>query len=515
MHSNEHFNYFRMKNEETDYKEVLNSTLLFAFVRVLQMVVGLIRNKLVAVILGPSGVGVIELYFKTTELVKKASGLGISQSSLRDISAAKAGDNLETYYKVLLVTKRVVFFTSLLGLLLTLILSPLLSQWTFGDKTRTVPYMFLSLLTFFAIRTEIQTSILKGVRAQKHLAISNMIGSIAGLVVSIPLYYIWGEEGIVPALIINAAVAFLSTNWFVNKIECKTVSVSWKETLSFATPMVKVGIILMSVGFLDSIVSVVLSSFLRSKGGLEVVGFYQAGYSIVGSYIGIIATSLVMDYYPRLSAVYNNNIKIHDELNKQVKIGLLFIFPLASLFVFFIPQIVTLLYTQEFSAVVLFVDFAIYGAVLQIIAECTKMILVAKQDAMLYLIVSFMVRIVILPTYMLLFIKYGLLGLGVAYFISFFLRTIVFGIIVYLKYRIVLDKSSFLLFLSTIVSVSFMLAVRTFELWYFKYPTAALIMLIVLYYTNFKYKEYLGVPLIDTVKSKMFDKNRINKLWKK
>ena len=504
-----------MKKEETDYKEVLNSTLLFAFVRVLQMVVGLIRNKLVAVILGPSGVGVIELYFKTTELVKKASGLGISQSSLRDISAAKAGDDLETYYKVLLVTKRVVFFTSLLGLLLTLVLSPLLSQWTFGDKTRTVPYMFLSLLTFFAIRTEIQTSILKGVRAQKHLAISNMIGSIAGLVVSVPLYYIWGEEGIVPALILNAAVAFFFTNWFVNKIEYKKVSVSWKETLSFATPMIKVGIILMSVGLLDSVVTVVLSSFLRSKGGLEVVGFYQAGHSIVASYIGIIASSLVMDYYPRLSAVYNNNIKITDELNKQVKIGLLFIIPLASLFVFFIPQIVTLLYTQGFSAVVLFVDFAIYGAVLQIIAECLKMIIVAKQDATLYLTISIMIRIVILPIYMLLFIKYGMMGLGIAYFISFFLRTIVFGMIVYLKYRILIDKSSIFLFSATVISVSFMLAVRSFDIWYFKYSIAALIMIVVLYYTNYKYKEYLGVSLIKTVKSKMFDKKGINKLWKK
>ena len=177
-----------MNQEENDYKEIFKSTSLFAFVRVFQLAVGIVRNKLVAIILGPSGVGIIELYSKTTELIKKGSGLGISQSALRDISASKAKGDVDGYYKILLVTKRVVLFTSLLGLILTIALSPLLSKWTFGDKTRTIPYVFLSLVTFFTIRTEIQTSILKGVRAQRHLAVSNMIGAIAGLFVSVPIY---------------------------------------------------------------------------------------------------------------------------------------------------------------------------------------------------------------------------------------------------------------------------------------------------------------------------------------
>lgn len=495
-----------MKQDEKEYKEVFKSTFLFAFVRVFQMLVGIVRNKLVAIILGPTGIGIIELYTKTTELVKKGAGLGVSQSALRDISSAKAKDNPETYHKIMVVTKSVVAFTSLFGLLVTILLSPLLSIWTFGDHMRTIPYAILSIVVFFSIRTEIQTSILKGVRAQRHLAISNMTGSVAGLVVSIPIYYIWGESGIVPALIINAAVAFLCTNYFVNQIHFKHVKITWKETYITASPMIKVGVLLMAVGILDSIIAVVISSFLRSKGGLDVVGFYHAGHTLVARYIGIIASSLIMDYYPRLSAVYDNNLKVKDELNKQTKIGLLFILPLATIFVLLTPQLIELLYTKDFSSVVHFTDFAIYGAVFNILAECIMMILVAKQTAILYLLISFVVRALALPTYMFLFIQYGLTGLGIAYLFDYFIRIIIFSSIVYRKYRISLDYNSMILFLITQISIIMMYAIRHIELWYIKYSLAFVLTFTVSTYTNKKLKQYLGLSLIEMTRNKILKK---------
>ena len=72
--------------DEKDYKEVFKSTFLFSFVRVLQMLVGIVRSKLVVIILGPSGIGIMQIYASTTALLKKGCGLGVSQSALRDVS---------------------------------------------------------------------------------------------------------------------------------------------------------------------------------------------------------------------------------------------------------------------------------------------------------------------------------------------------------------------------------------------------------------------------------------------
>ncbi len=494
----------KQKNDERDYKEVLKSTSLFAFVKVFQMAVSLVRNKLVAMILGPSGIGIIELYSRTTELIKKVAGLGVSQSALRDISAAKAQGSEEAYYKIIVVTRRVVLITSLLGLLLTICFSPLLSKWIFGDATRTVPYIFLSLVVFFTIRTEIQTSILKGVRAQRHLALSNMIGSMAGLFVSVPIYYVWKESGIVAALIINAAVACLCTDWFVNKIKYKKIYVGWRDTFVTAAPMVKVGVLLVAVGVIDSIIVVILSSFLRAKGGLDLVGFYQAGQTLTVSYMGIVASSLVMDYYPRLSAAYNDNIKVADELNKQVKIGLLFVMPLATVFVFFAPQLVEILYTKEFLEVVKFTDIAIFGAVFNILAECIIMILVAKQAAGLYLLVSFITRTATLPVYISLFTVYGIVGLGIAFLADFLLRVIAFGAIVYKKYKVSLDKSSVTMTVVTLFSVGSIMAVRMVNIWYIKYFVGSLLILGCVVYTNHKLKQYLGLSIFEMFRRKLY-----------
>ena len=315
-----------------------------------------------------------------------------------------------------------------------------------------------------------------------------------------------GEKGMVPALIINATVACLCTDWFVNKIKYKKINVSWKETFNIAVPMVKVGVMLMLVGVIDSIVTVALSSYLRSKGGLDVVGFYHAGHTMVANYIGVIVASLVMDYYPRLSAVHDDNVKVADELNKQSKIGLLFVFPLASIFVFFTPQLLSILYTDKFSIVVQFTDFAIFGAILHVLSECLKMILIAKQDAGLYLSSSLIVRVIILPTYIILFTKFNIMGLGIAYFTDFLLRAVLFGVIVFKKYKVTIDKGTTLLFLATSCSAILMLIIRSIDIWYIKYSFGIVLICVVLCYTNYELKKFLGNSLIEIIKKKIVKK---------
>ena len=210
-----------------------------------------------------------------------------------------------------------------------------------------------------------------------------------------------------------------------------------------------------------------------------------------------------MDYYPRLSAVYDNNAKITDELNKQTQIGLLFILPLASIFVFLTPQLIEILYTKDFLQVLKFTDFAIYGAVFNILAECMMMILVAKQTAILYLILSFVVRAFALPTYMLLFSQLGLTGLGIAYFFDFFIRVVIFSSIIYNKYKITFDNKSVSLSLITLSSIIVMYAIRHIGLWYIKYSLGIVLILAVTFYTNKKLKQYLGLSLVEMTRKKI------------
>ncbi len=52
-------------------------------------------------------------------------------------------------------------------------------------------------------------AILQGMHAVKRLSVSSLVGATAGLVFGVPLYWLYGTDGIVPAMIILAFTTFV------------------------------------------------------------------------------------------------------------------------------------------------------------------------------------------------------------------------------------------------------------------------------------------------------------------
>ena len=64
--------------------------------QVINVVLAIVRTKGLAVLLGPSGVGLIGLYQGITSMVGTLAGMGIGNSGVRQIAeAAASGDNLQ------------------------------------------------------------------------------------------------------------------------------------------------------------------------------------------------------------------------------------------------------------------------------------------------------------------------------------------------------------------------------------------------------------------------------------
>ena len=64
-----------MKNNNGSYSHILKYTSLFGGVQMLNILIGLIRNKLVAVLLGPLGMGIVALYTSTINFIVNTSNL--------------------------------------------------------------------------------------------------------------------------------------------------------------------------------------------------------------------------------------------------------------------------------------------------------------------------------------------------------------------------------------------------------------------------------------------------------
>lgn len=491
------------KNKSASYGNIFKTTFLFGFVQVFNIAEKVVLNKIVAMILGAEGMGVIGIYNTAINLLKTGAGLGISQSAVRDISEANNSNNANEFSRIITLANKVIIFTSCLGILITIILSPILSNTYFGDYSYTMAFVWLSFVVGLNVLNEGQLAILKGMRKMRAMAYASMYGSVIGLVAAVPFYYFFGRGGIIPSLIITALASLLLSNYYVRKINYHKIVISLKETYVQSKPMVQMGVALMLVGFVGSAFDTIIAAFISRTGSIADVGLYNAGAAIITSYFGIVITAMTTDYYPRISAVYNNNAKLADEMNKQSETGLIMIFPLVVLFVFLSPLFIKILYSDEFYATNNYTDYAMIGTVITVVSNCMGMILLAKQASNIFVWSVLSQRIILLGIYLLLYHFAGLFGLGIAYIVLGLVHLAFTTVILHKYYRIHLSKKIYNLLGFVILITILTVLSRKIDIASLKYSLGSILFLFSSLFSLLYMKKRMGLDIIAVINKKI------------
>ena len=429
--------------DNSKYGNIFKSTALFGFVQVFNILFKVGINKVVAVLLGTAGMGVISLFQQATALLSAACGLGINQSAVRDISEAREGGNEIKVSQTITLVRKIIRLTSLLGVVVTITLSPLISRWTFGNSNYTISYIFLSLVTGCMIQTMGYVAINTGMRQLKNVALSNLFGSMAGLIVAIPFYYFFREKGIVPSLIVSSFATMLMSAYYAHKVRYEKIELSLKESIKSSKSTIIMGISLMLMSMMLTLSSLILSSYISNNGGLSIVGLYQAGATIIVSYFAVIITAMSTEYYPRICGINHDNKALAEAVNRQSETGLIIALPLVVAFVFLIPYFIKFLYSEAFMQSAEYTDYAIIGSIAIICSNCMGMVLLAKQNAKIFLTSSLISIIIILAINILLYNSLGLMGLGIGYAVNGLFQFAMYEIIMKICYKISFSKAVF------------------------------------------------------------------------
>ncbi len=429
-----------MADNKTSYGNIFKTTFLFGFVQLFKAVISIIKNKLVAILIGPEGMGLLGIYNTTIQVIQTGAGLGINQSAVRDIAEANGINNKKKISKIISATNNIVLMTGALGCLVTLLFSKKISEWTLGDSSYKTIYCLLSIVVALNIINEGKQAILKGLRQLRYLAYASLIGTSVSLFSAVTLYYFWGMDGIVPELLIASIMALGVSQFYINKIPVIKQNTSFKEKISISTPMLRMGIALMFVTFLQTIVSLIINAYIRSKGGLHDVGIFSAGNTIVASYFGLITTALMTDYYPRIAAVNKDNDRLQEELNKQSIACLILSCPLIVLFITSMPIFIKILYSGDFLPAVEFLQYSIFWTIITLSSNQVDMILVAKYETKIFIGLSIVIRLLQLSLCLVLYNKFSLQGLGISYGVLGVVHFIVMSFVVNRLYNISFSK---------------------------------------------------------------------------
>lgn len=329
-----------MNKHQSSYRQIMKATSLFGGVQVFQIIISVVRSKFVAILLGPSGMGIVGLLTSTTGLVAGLTNFGLGTSAIKNISEASATEDEHRISKVISVMRRLMWITGILGAVITLVFSPWLSQFTFGNKEYTAAFIWISITLLLNQLSSGELVFLQGLRRLQDLAKANVYGSAAGLIITIPLYYKFGVQGIVPVIIITALITLFFSWYFAKKIKIKKTKLTNEAIMVEGKSMLVMGFMISLSGLISIIVAYLLRIFINRTGNVADVGLYNAGFTIINTYVGMIFTAMGTDYYPRLSLVAKDNEQCSQNINQQSEIALLILAPVLIGFLVFISVII-------------------------------------------------------------------------------------------------------------------------------------------------------------------------------
>jgi len=483
-------------NSKTEYRSTVKATSLFGGVQVFNILIQIIRSKIIAVLLGTAGMGISGLYLSATTLIASFTQLGLGTSAVKNIAAADSSGNTTRLAIVIKIFQRLIWVTGILGTLATLIFASQLSQRTFGDSKHTIAFLWLSITLLINQLTSGHNVLLQGMRRLNQLAKSSLYGNLLGLLLTVPLYYFYGIDGIVPAIIITSVVALLFSWNYSRKVKLEQVAVTPKQVVTEGKDMVKMGVLISMGGILTALSSYIIRIFINDIGGEGEVGLYNAGFVIINTYVGLIFTAMSTEYYPRLSAMAQDNKRCSRAVNHQAEVAILMIAPILVVFMVFIKWILIILYSDKFIPVEGMLHWCALGMFFKVAAWCIGFVFLAKGHGKLFFINELLGNIYILLANIWGYSQWGLTGLGIAFLLSYALYFLQVFIIVKKQYNISYGHKFIVLFIVQFsICLLCFIIINKYTILY-AYIVGSVLFLISLVYSYIELDKRIGVKEI-------------------
>jgi antigen flippase len=413
------------QKENTDthkpYRQILESSAVIGGSSIVRILLGVIRMKFLAIILGPSGVGLIGIYDSITGIVGTVAGMGIGSSGVRQIAESDATGDQAKVGRTIITLRRFSLYLGIFGAALLVALSVPICKLTFGDTRYAFDLSLLSVTILLGSIAAGQTALIQGMRRIGDLAKLSVFGALFGTIFSVPIIYIWGARGVVPFLIVVSAMSILTSWWYARKIRIVQARMDWVGIQTEARALLRLGSVIM-VGALLTLGTMYLLRVLVVRHlGLDAAGLYTAAATLSTIYVGFILDSMGKDFYPRLTAVAQDHAACNHLINEQAEVGLLLAVPGILATLTFAPVIIHFFYSSKFTGAFEILRWQILGILLRVATWPMAYIFLAKGKGKLFFWTEFAANALLVGLTWLGIAFFGLTGMGMAFFGMYFI----------------------------------------------------------------------------------------------
>ncbi len=405
-------------------KQLMKSAGLVGGTQMITILIGIVRTKTLAILLGPAGIGISGFLTSVVDIVRTLTGFGINYSGVKEIASANGTGNSSEISKTIKTLRIWSVFTGILGTLITIAIAFPISYYFFGNNEKASSLIVVSIVLLLSSISSGQIALLQGLKEIKQMALSSLLGAILGTLVVIPIYWKMGISGIVPAFIASALLQLIISWLFAKKHKTESVSLPLKEAFTRGLGMAKLGSFIVLSGLGTMLTIFLVRKIIVQNSGVEGLGNFQAVWTITNMYMGLILNAMLADFLPTLSAVHTDNEKVNSITNTQLEIALLAGGALIALMISLSHVVISLLYSDKFIYAADLLRWQIFGDFFVCISWPIGVIYLAKGKGQYAVFNDLLWCLLYITTVYFGWGHFGFNILGIAYVLTVIIKTV-------------------------------------------------------------------------------------------
>lgn len=405
---------------DAKYKDILKSTFIIGGASVLNILIGLVRMKAVALLLGPVGVGRIGLFGTLMTTAATVAQMGVATVGTRQIAEAYASGDVHG----LAIRRRALLTVTLvlaaLGGSTVWLLQLPLARLTVGDASAASSVALLALGVALSVAGTAQIALVLGMRRMRDMASITVVGALATTIVGVPLIWWLGTAGIAAYLVLGPLVSFVLGQWFVLRLpKAGSASISPAELPPHWVMFLRRGVPFMGAAVVATLVELLIRIDVRQQLGNEALGQFQASWTIAAQYVGFVLGAMGVDYYPRLTAAMRDPAEAAENVNQQTEVALLLSGPAILAVLGLAPFVVELLYSAHFAPAANVLRWQAPATALKVASWPLGIILLAAGDGRTFFWTEVVTLALMAAVLHLLLRPLGTEGAGIAYLAAY------------------------------------------------------------------------------------------------
>jgi len=352
---------------ERSHRQILRSSSIIGGASLINILVGLLRIKVVAVMLGPAGVGLVGILLNLMSTVATIAALGFGTVGTRQIAEAVGREDQQGIDSA----RRALFWGTLclafVGGILVWSLRHVLADKVLADPGMASTVGWLAVGVALTVAAGSQGAMLTGMRRIGDYARVQVCTAAMSTVLGLAAIWSLGEAGLLLYILAGPLAAFVAGQFYLARLPklqtprtpLRLLGEQWKT-------MARLGMAFMVAGLVGMLGQLAVRTLVQQQLGADSLGHFQAAWMISMTYLGFVLGAMGTDYYPRLTAVIHDHAAVNRLVNEQTEVALLLAGPVLLGMLALAPWVVRLLYSADFDAATDVLRWQILGDVLKI-----------------------------------------------------------------------------------------------------------------------------------------------------